>query len=230
MNLEQLRDELRITRLDDTVKPYLWSDDELKSFLNDAVRQVCLRQRALIESVYTRLCRYPVAIGQRLVKLPSEVLAIRTARWLPDSDPTNSCHPLELTTMKRLLRSKPRWEIEDNGLPQYLIPDYQEGHFALSCPPDEAGSVTMTVWRTPLAKELLCEDEDEPVINPNWHIDLLDWAEYRAFSKKDAETLDAGRAQLAEQTFTAKVGPLPSMIEVRLWGISRLVGTTAEFL
>ena len=99
-------------------------------------------------------------------------------------------------------------------------------------PAEVTGALQLTVWRGPIEDELLTTDDTdaEPIVSPHFHIDLLDWATYRAFSGKDAETQDDSKATAAARSFDAKVGRLPSATEIRLWGVSRLVGTTAEFL
>ncbi len=233
MTLNELLTELRTTRLDDNSVPPFWSDCELVGFLNDAVRQVCLRQRCLTESQNATLCTIPITSGQQLVPLNKRIISVRVVRYI-DTQCTDdaSMRPLRPTTTRRHHRLHPHWDIEEPGYPEFWIPDYQEGMLAISRPPINAGTLKLLVWRMPLESEELDEAdmEGEPVISPHWHKDLLEWCEYRAFSKPDTETFDKARADDAEAKFTAKIGRLPSATEVRLWGVSRAVGTTAEFI
>jgi hypothetical protein len=232
VTLQDLIAELRESRLSDNVEPYLWSDDELTRHINDAVRQVCIRQRSLVETQNTDICQIAVAAGQRLVKLHPSILAVRFA--YPVGYPPNSdCQPKGITA-KRLFRCQPFWDQDTTttGPMEFWIPDYQTGYLALYPLPSAAFTLQLGVWRMPLDVEQMetADLQGEPVIAPHWHADLLDWAEYKAFSRPDADTEQLQKAESAAQTFTAKIGRLPSATEVLLWGVSPLVGTTAEFL
>lgn len=232
MQLKEMLSELRETRLDDNVKKYLWSDNECVGFFNDAVRQVCLRQRCLTESQDPDLCTVPIAATQQLVKLHKAILAVRSVRYV-DPTATSTCEPLTGITARALWKNYPRWDVEDPGRPKWWIPDYQERMLAIARAPENAGYLKLLVWRVPLKSELLslrCP-EGEPVISEHWHLDLLDWAEHRAFSKPDSETYNESRAAAAEAKFTAKIGKLPSATSIRLWGVSKLRAPgRAEFL
>lgn len=233
MDLRALLDELRTNRLDDAVVRYLWSDEELTSHLNDAVRQVCIRQRCMIESVDPAICQFTVGIGERLHKLHPSVLAVRSG-VMTYADGRRRCG-----TRGHSMAAMDRWRHDWAYNNDYTdidvwVPDFQEGYLALGGYPAEAGVFRMSVWRTPTEDELLDANDDtgEPVINANFHMDLVDWAEYRAFSKKDAETIDNGRAGNALASFEAKIGPLPTAQAIRLWAIQpiRSTGTRAEFI
>lgn len=239
MTLTDLLAELR-TRLDDSTCQPLWTDAQLVGYLNDAVRQVCLRQRALTESINETVCQYALTVGQRQVKLHPSILAVRSAR-ITDADTgdtdcascTGCAHPsMQGVTLRYLQRRYPHWETVDNGIPHYWLPDYQEGYLTLSRPVECAGTLYLTVWRAPSDDfdELLDVNDptSEPAISEHWHLDLVDWAAYRAFNNKDGEETDDARASAAAAAFEAKIGRLPSATEIRLWGVSRLVGTTFE--
>lgn len=222
MELSGLIASLRKDVLDDANEPYLYSSAALASFLNDAVRQVCLRARALVDSVGPEATTYTVAAGVRGVKLHPAVLAVRQARL--------GSATLKGTTAKRLWKFCPDWDISEAGDACWWVPDYQDGWLYFDRPVLTDTTLTLSVWRMPLDGELLEGDVDEPVIPQHWHQDLLDWAAYMAFSSKDSEQRDDSRAAGYVQAFEAKVGRLPSMTEVRLWGISPVVGVPAEFI
>lgn len=229
MQLDDLLTLLRADRLDDNALPQLWSDDDLVGYLNDAQRQVCIRQRLLIESTNAKICTYRIQAGQRLVKLHPSILSVRNAHFL-GSDGNQRCM-MKGTTARRLWKRCPHWEIDDSGLPEWWVPDYQNGYLALSRTPEAAGTLQLSCWRSPLDEELFsltgCK---RPIVGEQWHIDLLDWAEYRAYGRHDADTERSEKAEQAEQAFTAKIGRLPSAIEIRLWGVSKLVGVGADFV
>lgn len=222
MERGELKLALRRDVLDDAVEPFLYDDEALNGFFNDAVRQVCLRSRALVDST-SSLTQLAIASGERRIKLNKAILAVRFARL-------TDCDALEGITAKRLWKCEPGWDTSDAGTPSYWVPDYQDGYLYFDRPVDQARTLKLSVWRMPTEAEVMEDDGDEPVIPEHWHMDLLDWVAYRAFSSKDSEQGDEKRAANHLAAFEAKVGRLPSMTEVRLWGISPLVGVPAEFL
>lgn len=223
MNLEELLLQLRRDYLDDAAGFTLYSDEALIGFIADAQRQVCLRARALVDSTTPAVTAYALAAGDRSVQLHPSILAVRMVRVAPCK------HPLVGTTAKRLWKRDPGWDIADPADPRHWIPDYQDGYLYLDRPVEQDTTLHLSVWRMPLEEEALEGNDDEPVIALHWHQDLLDWAAHRAFSGKDTQTADDARADRALRAFEAKVGRLPSMTEVRLWGISPIVGVPAEF-
>lgn len=229
MELQDLLDELRVRRLDDNVQPYLNTDDDLTGYLNDAVRQACIRQRLLVESVNQTVCHYALASGERLLRLHPSVLAVRTLRA---TDSEGSKFTLEGKTVKWVRRFHPHFETWDNGRPHYWIPDYQQGYLYLDRGCDNALTIDITCWRTPLDDEKLdvADPTSTPIIDELWHLDLCDWATFRALSRPDLEVEDRSRASGAESAFDAKLGPLPSAAAVRLWGVSPVIGTAPQYL
>ena len=229
MTLGDLLNELRVSRLDDAVAPYLWSDDELVSFLNDAVRQVCMRQRCLLESAQP-FCTINVAAGTQLVPVDPRILAIR---FLRQDGSTADMQPAGITA-KRFFKLHATWDTDTDttGDLEYWVPDYQTGFIALFPRPTVDIVLKLNVWRLALEDEELvtADPTAEPIVDPAWHLDLLDWAEYRAFSKPDSQTMNTEKAQSAAQTFTAKVGRLPTATEIRLWGVSPVVGVLPQFV
>ena len=226
--------EMRESRLYDVATPPLWSNDEFVRNFNDAVRQVCIRQRALLEHTSSDVCSIAVSAGQQLVDLHPSILAVRFAR----QDGVSPCdtRPLGITA-KRLFRERPQWDSDTttDGNLEFWIPDYQTGKLALYPLPTQDYTLRLGVWRMPLpAEEFTATDIDGPdklpVISPVWHTDLLDWVEFRCFSKPDADAESQQLASAAAARFTAKVGRLPSATEIRLWGVSPVVGVPAEFI
>lgn len=227
MTLDALRYELRVRRLDDAVAPFLWSDAELDDYLNDAVRQACIRQRLIVDAETPEVCALMLAPNQRSYAVHPAVLAVRAAAIEGNG-------ALTITTLRRLARRDPDWFLDEDacGSPEFLIVDYQQGKIALHPTPDAAATLRLCVWRTPLDEiERMQAPDDEPVAVPaGLHADLVDWAQARAYDKKDAETLDVSRGLAAEARFTATFGRLPDATEIRLWGVAPLGGVPAAFL
>ena len=62
----------------------------------------------------------------------------------------------------------------------------------------------LSVVRLPL--EDMANDTDEPEINKRYHLHLVDWMMYRAYSKQDSETVDMAKANKYLATFEAQFG------------------------
>jgi hypothetical protein len=230
VNLGDLLLDLRESRLDDNVSPYLWPDEELVRHLNEAVAQVAIRQRCLLESQNADLCTIDVSAGQQLVELDPAILAVRFLRQVGST----ACVRPRGITAKRLFKMRSDWDTDTTtqGDIEFWVPDYQTDMLAIYPVPTAPITLQLNVWRLPLASEELVADDlgGVPVVNPAWHRYLGDWVEYRCYSKPDADAQNTGRAQEAAAAFTAKVGRLPSATEIRLWGVSPLVGVPAEFV
>jgi len=222
MNLADLLRRAR-ERLDDTVAPGLWSDDQLIGFINDAVRQACIRKRLILDATTTDVCVVAIKAGEPKLPLHPRVLAVRTVRT------ANTRRPLGLTTLKVMDRERPEWPF-DSGEPERVILDRDSGTLFLHPKPDKDDTLQLTVWRLPLEEEELEDGDDEPVVDEGWHIDLLDWVEFCAYSVPDVDIRDPARADAAVGRFTAKFGRLPSAHEIKCWGISPPRGQRARFI
>lgn len=226
MTLDDLELILRRERLDDTVVPYRHSAEAVMSALNDAQRQAAIRKRLVLDRTTEDVCTYAVAVDGDTVTLHPRVLAVRSARW----SETSPAAPLTLTTLKVMDKDCPAWTEADSATPTAVIVDAETGKLVLYPPTDTAGTLTLSVWRSPLESEEMEDGEDEPIIDETFHRDLIDWAEHLLFLGKDGEEGDTQRSNAAEQRFTAKFGRMPSAHEIKCWAISPSRGQRAEFL
>lgn len=225
MDAAALETRLREDRLDDTMEPYLWSQDTLFRHLNDAVSQACRRARLLVDARTAATCTIAITAGTALYALHPSVLAIKSAQL------DLATEPLGLTTVKRRHRTRPGWLTDTaRDEPAVAVVDYSDGYIRLDPIPAEADTLRLVVWRMPLDAELIEAGGDDPAIPEHMHEDLLDWVEHRCYSLADAETRDPQRAADAYTRFEAKFGQLPTHHAVRLWGVSPIRGTRAEYL
>jgi hypothetical protein len=217
MNLEELRKVCR-SLLDDEVKPYLWSDEELDRYLNNAVREVCIRARLLKDDAVSlpELCEVPYSAGQLLVKHAKEILVVRSGMvpgW---------CHKLWCLTAESMDRHWPNWQSDTQQPcePRYLIMDIAQKTVRLFPAPEADGVLQLRVWRMPLKKEQMCKRDDEPVVSLPDPEELKHWVAHEAYQKKDAETVDDGRSATHLQIFEQRFGSRPSLHEMARWADS----------
>ena len=207
MNLGELRNAARL-RLDDTEADYLWSDDELNLFINEAVNEACIRARLNIDSTSSEVAEIQVTTGTSQYEVHPSVFFIERA-YLETTK-----RSLNKTSFHELDLAGGNWP-DDIGDPTHYVMDVD--HFTT----DGALSNRLTLYPIPIKDEVLrlttyrlpladmSSDADEPDIPRFHHSYLVDWVCFRAYAKQDADTLSVDRALRFEQEFERRFGPRP---------------------
>ncbi|KLD65427.1 hypothetical protein [Dyella japonica] len=219
MNLGLLRQSLREEILDDAVEPFLWSDDTLNRYLNNAVREACIRARMLRDdaSSATSVCRVAVdpATSGRVAIDPS-IIAIRSGSL------SDGLHPLWAVSSNDMDRLEPGWDAGrmEQGTPRYIVMDLAQKVVQLWPRPSAALTLQLRVWRMPLATELMVEDDDEPVVHLPDAEELRHWAAHEAFLKRDEDTINEDASSKHLALFEQRFGSRPSFHEMARWADS----------
>lgn len=183
---------------DDRQTPYLWSDEDVQAWLDEAEQEAAIRAHMLPERVNADLCQIAVTADTDTYELHESVLTIRHARFVGAS---GNKQTLKVVSPDGMDAINPCWRDDSAGQPYYLVQDEQT---AILVPtPSDAGTVHMEVFRLPLES---FADKNEPEIGGAHHRHLVNWALFKAFSKPDAEALDKSRAAEAESRFNAYFG------------------------
>lgn len=204
MTLQEL---IRLFRaeVDDTVEPYLWSDEEAIEYANDAELQACRRARLLLDSSTEELTQLELTVlDAGLVALDPRVIFVRKVRFAGSL-------PLKRMNMQDMESHDPYWQDAVASTPVAFIPDFETGKLLFWPPPNAAFTALMTVVRQPLVE--MDAMSDEPEIAPRFHRSLRHWMVVRAYSKQDAETLDPKKAEAAEALFIREFGAQSSAID-----------------
>jgi hypothetical protein len=191
-------------RVMDTAAPYLWGADEVLEYLNDAIEEACERADLIRDTVTAAICEVAITANTAGYDLDDRILEVLRAAL--DSEPPRGL--LTLATTEGMDRDhRGAWFAENPGTPSTLVIDPQgAGWRATLVPPPSADTtLRLHVYRRPLAP--IVAANDEPEIHERQHIKLLDWMDYRGYSKKDAETFDAEKAAAGAAAFTATFGP-----------------------
>lgn len=193
------------TETDDLVAPYLWSDDELIDFANDAELEAARRARLLVDSSTLAICRLTVtAAAGGLVALDDRVQFVRSVRF-------PGRLPLRRMTMQDMNNLDPYWQDRTPGMPLAFIPDYETGKLLFWPAPSADMTAQMTVVRDPL--KAMAKEEDSPEIAPRFHRSLRFWMLFRAYGKQDAEANDPKKAADALALFEQEFGRKSSAID-----------------
>lgn len=216
MNLEDLIGHVR-RDLDDMATPYLYSDEELTGWLNQAVLEAAIRARLLKDDARTNptLCVLAVTAGEPDVTISPDIFVVRAASI------AGAARNLLRYTTKTMDRLEPGWDLHTpadiQGTPKYLVMDVSQGLVRLHPPPDADGELHLRVWRKPLEDEIMEVPDDEPVVRISDTEMLKHWALRCAYLVKDSELFDPERAKDQEGIFEARFGRRPTEHEMQRW-------------
>ena len=182
---------------DDLRKPYLWQDDEILLWLNEACEEAAIRARLIFDNSSKSITQIVVKAGVPTVKLHSSILKLD--RVILDGQG----QPLMPTFRDCLDHEIPNWEAV-TGTPTRYIQD--ELTLRLVWTPVADGLLRLACFRLPLDQ---IGPDDEPEFGAQHHRRLVDWALFRAYSKRDSDAYNPQGAQDAETAFTASFGIRP---------------------
>lgn len=202
MNLERLISRFRV-EAEDTLAPYLWEDEWLIDWLNEAQAEAALRARLLLDDFTPAVCQIAVTAGEASYALHSKAYEIATIAFKVAGAARRS--DLDLVSREKLDRICPEWRDLPARSPRFAI--QTDSRLRLVPVPDQDGMLLLEAYRLPLKQ--LANDQDKPEIHEAHHLHLVQWALFRAFSKPDADARDPQRAATAYEAFERYFGPLP---------------------
>jgi len=208
MTVDDLLEKLRI-RLDDATSPYLWTDDELTGYLDEAHEEAAIRAR-LIEfdtqdAADTVIDQIQVVTGTAAYAKDSRIIEIR--RVLYDGDLLIRTYGTELDDLYG-----DDWRSE-TGVPTHylegqttirLYPYPAEVLSGAPPAPINAEMLDLVGFRLPSGK--LGETIQSPEIPAKDHVNLMDWAAHLAYLRPDAETVNQKLSDYYEARFTKEYG------------------------
>lgn len=201
MHREALRRRVRLLA-QDTATPYLWQDEDIDDWLNEAQQEAAIRARLLraTPQSHPALCEFSLTAGESAVTVPDALYEISHQEWAAGAER----RPLKLVSREWMDTTLPGWRAMPAGEPDYLVQDRQQ--LEVVPPPIADGSVRIEGYRLP---EPMQSDDDEPRIPLAHHIHLVQWALHVGYSLPDAETFNPGKSQAAEAEFTHYFGARP---------------------
>ena len=216
MDLRELLDELRQNMLrdvDDSVSPdpadRLYSDSTLVRYINDgavtfATRTLCLRDETTPE-----VTRVTLAAGQTSYPLDPRVKAVLGAR-IGTTNLGRTTYA-SLTTQRGDLSGGLSVVDAQHGAPRLFYTDRETGRVGVwPVPADEfeGQELVLRVARAPLKPLALANPREEPEIPAEFHMDILEWAAWRALRNNDRDIEDVARAGAHRKRFDQAVEEL----------------------
>ena len=201
MRREALRRRVRLLAQDTTL-PYLWQDEDIDDWLNEAQQEAAIRARLLraTPASHPALCEFSLTAGETAIALPEQLYEISYQEWVIGAER----RPLKLVSREWMDTTLPGWRAMPAAEPDYLVQDRQA--LEVVPPPIAAGAVLIEGYRLP---EPMVADDEEPGIPLAHHIHLVQWALHVGYSLPDAETFNPGKSQAAEAEFARYFGARP---------------------
>ena len=188
MDLSDLIIQFR-TFTKDKSEPYLWEDDALTLWFNEAEREAALRARLLFDKTTAAICQIAVTAGTSVYDLHKLVNEVTYAS-LTDSD--DNIWVVKATDRIELDEQTPYWRTSTEHPTRFIQDDKK---IELNAVIGETFTLNMEVYRGPLVP---IEDtaQDEPEIAAAHHEHLVKWVMHRAYLINDR---DAHAAKLSKQ-------------------------------
>lgn len=182
MTLLELRTLFR-SRSKDTIAPYLWADDAIDHFLNEAESEAAERASLIYDDTTAAVTQIAVVAGTKRYALHSSITRIDYAK----------------------LGDNPVYVVDQNEYSPrgfFMLPN--STHLEFNFEPQAAETLTLGVYRQPLVR--LSLDTDVPEIPEIHHPRLIDWALHLAYLEPDTDTFDQTRADRHEARFIENFG------------------------
>lgn len=204
MTLSELIAEFRSLAFDE-VEPYLFGDDKVVRWLNEAVAEACIRGRLLHECEDVDICQIALKQGQSKYLTHPKLYEITHASLeLPSVNGgkrTNVC----LVSFEEMTSADRDWRYEQHRNESLQLIQH-DTYVRLSSVPTDDGVLYLEGYRLP---NKMIDDGDVPELHLAHHTHLIDWVLHKAFGVPDSEVFDVNKSVMAEQRFTAYFGIRP---------------------
>lgn len=186
----------------DAAPPYLWSDDEVYDYMDEAQRMLCRNTQGLPDatSIATTV---PIVANQPFASIHPSILLIREATLASTSEKLRVLNFEDLEVA---------YACDDYGnqvpLFNVLNSTGNVGAMVIGMETDKVrwvyipvanDSVNLLIYREPLYK--ITEDSTSFEVHGRHHRPMLWWMKHLAYSKQDAETFDRGKAEENKKRF-----------------------------
>lgn len=202
MTRQELIQEFRAT-VRDTEQPYLWPDEQVEAWLDEAEQEACIRGRLLHESCHPLVCEIAVQAGVAVYPLHAAVteithLSLEAGGELGRDIPLCSMDAVDaqLNIGWRTQRGRVKAAIQ------------MDKTIRLAPVPDTDGLLRLECYRLPL-RPVSRRAEAVPEIHAAHHRSLLDWVLYKAYGVPDSDLMDVQRSAQAERVFSQYFGARP---------------------
>lgn len=193
MNSSELLSLFR-QEMNDNVAPYLWSDEEVFSFEDDAQKMFCRKTDGISDATTPAVVSLAVTPGTTWVNLHPAVLKIRGCVRI------DTGRPVEVINREDMAPRGWYFDGTTTGPVKALVVG-EEAHKARVYPKsNETVGIELLTFRLPLT-EITTEGDEAFEVDAEHHRHLLLWMKHLAYSKQDAEAYDKTKAAEFEAKF-----------------------------
>lgn len=201
MNSTELLDKFRL-EVFDTADPYLWSDDEIFEYMDDAQKMFCRLVEGIPDST-SSITQISYAAGDVWAPIDPKVLKIRKVYKLSNYDNVQFINFEDIGHNITEDYRRPMYdELDDStGEVRQIILGMEMDQVRLVKIPIAADTLQMIIYRLPLTD--ITGTGIDLEIHQQHHVHLIHWMKFRAYSKHDAEAFNKGKAEEFEAKFVA---------------------------
>lgn len=204
MTAQELLDLFRVVVVD-TRKPYLWKDEEVLAYMDDAYKMF-VRLTGGVADFTSDITRVDIVAGENVATVSRKILRIMEAQRLSDLGKIEVINQTDMTFKRDndygLIR--PIYLDNTPGQVRYMVIGAEAGKCRWVQMPEVDDVAQLYVYRLPLEgisptspdMNFAFDDVDE-----EHHQHLLLWMQHRAYAKPDTDVLDQGRSMLMKKQF-----------------------------
>lgn len=186
------------SQMNDTVDPFLWSDDDAYGYADDAQKMFCRLTDGISDATTPAVCFIATPQGTDWIPLHPSILKIRGASLASDG------RELEVINYEDMVGRSLRFTAQQAYL-RTLVVGMEENKARALKPVAADDAINLMVFRLPLATIVVPPVPDATPqafeIAEQHHLHLLDWMKHLAFLKQDAECFNRSKASEHEQYF-----------------------------
>ena len=172
----------------DTAAPYLWADALIYTYIDDAQKQFC-RLTYGIEDARSFTINI-LADGTEWYAIDPMILKIR------DANEQSTGYEIPLIAVEKMREKGMKFDGKQ-GPVRALVTGMEKGYVRAHPKPNTATVLELRTFR--LSRDVGSGDDFE--IDPQHHLNLLDWVKKRAYSIPDTDTYDPRKASEYEASF-----------------------------
>lgn len=209
MTAQELHDQFRSDMVD-TARPYLWSNEDVTRYMNDAYRMF-VRLTGGIADFTSDLSRVAISAGEATSPMDGRILRVMEAYRLSDEGKIEVINQTNMTFQRDndYGRMRPLYQDSTPGPVRYMIIGAQRKVVKWVQVPLVDDTAQLFVYRLP---EVSLDPADPDMdfafdeVGEEHHMHLCLWMQHLAYRKADADTFNRGRSDEYKALFESYCG------------------------
>ena len=200
MNTTGLYDAFR-SDVVDTARPYLWKDEEVWRYMNDAYFQF-VRKTGGVADFTSDACAVDIVAFEPIANIHKSVMRIMSATRRSDKHPIEIINGADIGRMRSSDYGQIKQLVMDEklGPVRYMVHGLQRGSVRWVQVPEVNDVVDLHIYRMPL-EGVTGPDQELVDVDEEHHLRLLDWMKHLAYKKQDAEMFNPQASAANEESF-----------------------------